>query len=199
MPRGSHRRCTGPISCPTSTPRYRHRSAWRYFPEHGRDMSTLLKNADAAMYQAKRDGRNQFSFFNPIRYERAAREVQLGIELVKAVQSDSPQFICEYQPQIEMASGRVVGLGGADPVESPGARHADARPFHRRGRSQRPVRADHSLGAERGLQPDQPLAARATGLRCPGRGQRRGTRDGLDRAADPGAQRARQARHRASD
>lgn len=80
------------------------------FPEHGRDMSTLLKNADAAMYQAKRDGRNQFSFFNPIRYERAAREVQLGIELVKAVQSEAPQFICEYQPQIEMASGRVVGL-----------------------------------------------------------------------------------------
>ncbi|MBC8118058.1 MAG: diguanylate cyclase, partial [Burkholderiaceae bacterium] len=80
------------------------------FPEHGRDMSTLLKNADAAMYQAKRDGRNQFSFFNPVRYERAAREVQLGIELVKAVQSESPQFICEYQPQVEMASGRVVGL-----------------------------------------------------------------------------------------
>jgi diguanylate cyclase (GGDEF)-like protein/PAS domain S-box-containing protein len=80
------------------------------FPEHGRDMSTLLKNADAAMYQAKRDGRNQFSFFNPIRYERAAREVQLGIELVKALQADCPQFICEYQPQIEMASGRVVGL-----------------------------------------------------------------------------------------
>ncbi len=80
------------------------------FPEHGRDMSTLLKNADAAMYQAKRDGRNQFSFFNPIRYERAAREVQLGIELVKALHSDCPQFICEYQPQIEMTSGRVVGL-----------------------------------------------------------------------------------------
>jgi diguanylate cyclase (GGDEF)-like protein/PAS domain S-box-containing protein len=80
------------------------------FPEHGRDMSTLLKNADAAMYQAKRDGRNQFSFFNPIRYERAAREVQLGIELVKALQADCPQFVCEYQPQIEMASGRVVGL-----------------------------------------------------------------------------------------
>ncbi len=80
------------------------------FPEHGRDMSTLLKNADAAMYQAKRDGRNQFSFFNPIRYERAAREVQLGIELVKALHSEAPQFICEYQPQVEMASGRVVGL-----------------------------------------------------------------------------------------
>src|SRR4029453_10570467 len=55
---------------------------------------------------------NQFSFFNPIRYERAAREVQLGIELVKAVQSENPQFICEYQPKIEMASGRVVGREG---------------------------------------------------------------------------------------
>ena len=80
------------------------------FPEHGREMGTLLKNADAAMYQAKRDGRNQFSFFNPIRHERAAREVQLGIQLLKAVQSDAAQFIVDYQPQVEMASGRVVGL-----------------------------------------------------------------------------------------
>jgi diguanylate cyclase (GGDEF)-like protein/PAS domain S-box-containing protein len=80
------------------------------FPEHGREMSTLLKNADAAMYQAKRDGRNQFSFFNPIRYERAAREVQLGIQLLKAVQAESAQFVVDYQPQVEMASGRVVGL-----------------------------------------------------------------------------------------
>jgi diguanylate cyclase (GGDEF)-like protein/PAS domain S-box-containing protein len=80
------------------------------FPEHGREISTLLKNADAAMYQAKRDGRNQFSFFNPIRAERAAREVQLGIQLLKALQGDAVQFIVEYQPQVEMASGRVVGL-----------------------------------------------------------------------------------------
>jgi diguanylate cyclase (GGDEF)-like protein/PAS domain S-box-containing protein len=80
------------------------------FPEHGREMSTLLKNADAAMYQAKRDGRNQFSFFNPIRAERAAREVQLGIQLLKAVQGDSPQFVVEYQPQVHMETGRVVGL-----------------------------------------------------------------------------------------
>jgi diguanylate cyclase (GGDEF)-like protein/PAS domain S-box-containing protein len=80
------------------------------FPEHGRDMSTLLKNADSAMYQAKRDGRNQFSFFNPIRYERAAREVQLGIQLLKAVQADNAQFVVDYQPQVEMATGRVVGL-----------------------------------------------------------------------------------------
>jgi len=80
------------------------------FPEHGREISTLLKNADAAMYQAKRDGRNQFSFFNPIRAERAALEVQLGIQLLKALQADVPQFVVEYQPQVEMATGRVIGL-----------------------------------------------------------------------------------------
>ena len=80
------------------------------FPEHGREMSTLLKNADAGMYQAKRDGRNQFSFFNPIRYETAAREVQLGIQMLKALQSEQPQFVLEYQPQVQMNSGRVVGL-----------------------------------------------------------------------------------------
>jgi diguanylate cyclase (GGDEF)-like protein/PAS domain S-box-containing protein len=80
------------------------------FPEHGREIGTLLKNADAAMYQAKRDGRNQVSFFNPIRYERAAREVRMGIELMKAVQEETAQFFIEYQPQVEIVSGRVIGL-----------------------------------------------------------------------------------------
>jgi diguanylate cyclase (GGDEF)-like protein len=80
------------------------------FPEHGREVGTLLKNADAAMYQAKRDGRNQVSFFNPIRYERAARDVRLGIELMKAMQAETAQFFIEYQPQVEIQSGKVVGL-----------------------------------------------------------------------------------------
>lgn len=80
------------------------------FPEHGRDMSTLLKNADAAMYRAKRDGGNRFSFFNPIRHERAVREAQLGIQLLKAVHTGSVQFVVEYQPQVAMSNGKVVGL-----------------------------------------------------------------------------------------
>jgi len=80
------------------------------FPEHGREASTLLKNANAAVKQAKVDGRNQVSFFNAIRYERDARELQLGIDLMKAIHSDAPQFVIEYQPIVEMAGGRVVGL-----------------------------------------------------------------------------------------
>jgi diguanylate cyclase (GGDEF)-like protein/PAS domain S-box-containing protein len=80
------------------------------FPEHGREASTLLKNANAAVSQAKDDGRNQVSFFNAIRHERDTREAQLGIELTKAIQSEAAQFVVEYQPQLEMASGRVMGL-----------------------------------------------------------------------------------------
>jgi len=80
------------------------------FPEHGREASTLLKNADAAMYQAKKDGGNQFSFFNPIRYERDTRDVQLGIELMKAIQSESVQFVVDYQPEVDMLDGRMIGL-----------------------------------------------------------------------------------------
>jgi diguanylate cyclase (GGDEF)-like protein len=80
------------------------------FPEHGREGSTLLKNANVALSQAKDDGRNQVSFFNAIRHERDTREAQLGLEMTKAVQSESAQFLVEYQPQVEMLSGRVVGL-----------------------------------------------------------------------------------------
>lgn len=80
------------------------------YPEHGRDASTLLKNADAAMYQAKQEGRNQFGFFNPIKYERGARQVRLGVQLHKALHTGQAQFFIEYQPQVEISSGKVVGL-----------------------------------------------------------------------------------------
>lgn len=80
------------------------------FPEHGRETGVLLKNADSAMYQAKRDGRNQVSFFNPVRHERAAREARVSLELMRAVQAETPQFFLEYQPQVEMHSRKVVGL-----------------------------------------------------------------------------------------
>ena len=78
------------------------------FPEHGTDPETLIKNADAAMYSAKDDGRNNFRFFtadmNAQVMERLALENGLRHALAKQ------EFFLEYQPQMDIVTGRIVGL-----------------------------------------------------------------------------------------
>lgn len=78
------------------------------FPDHGRDGETLIKNADAAMYCAKQNGPNKVQFFtddlNVLMVERLTLEhgLRLGLE--------RREFFLVYQPQVEIATGRVVGV-----------------------------------------------------------------------------------------
>ena len=78
------------------------------FPEHGTDGETLIKNADAAMYSAKNNGRNNFKFFtadmNAQVVERLALESSLRLAL------DKKQLFLVYQPQMDIATGRITGL-----------------------------------------------------------------------------------------
>ena len=78
------------------------------FPEHGADGETLIKNADAAMYSAKDHGRNSFRFFtddmNAQNVERLTLENGLRLAL------DKKEFFLLYQPQMDIASGRITGL-----------------------------------------------------------------------------------------
>jgi diguanylate cyclase (GGDEF)-like protein/PAS domain S-box-containing protein len=78
------------------------------FPEHGADCETLIKNADAAMYSAKADGRNHFRFFtedmNALAVERLTLESSLRSALAKE------EFFLMYQPQLDIATGRITGL-----------------------------------------------------------------------------------------
>jgi diguanylate cyclase (GGDEF)-like protein/PAS domain S-box-containing protein len=78
------------------------------FPEHGTDPETLMKNADAAMYSAKQNGRNNFRFFteeiNAQVVERLTLENSLRLAL------DRKELFLVYQPQVDMATGRIVGL-----------------------------------------------------------------------------------------
>jgi len=78
------------------------------FPDHGADVETLIKNADAAMYTAKDRGRNNFQFFtadmNSQAIERLALENGLRLALARN------EFFLEYQPQMEVATGRITGL-----------------------------------------------------------------------------------------
>src|ERR1700722_12812863 len=78
------------------------------FPEHGADADTLIKNADAAMYSAKANGRNNFRFFTE---EMNAQVVErLTLEKSLRLALDKKELFLMYQPQMDMATGKVVGL-----------------------------------------------------------------------------------------
>ena len=78
------------------------------FPEDGDNPDTLLRNADIAMYHAKRDGGARFSFFAPQMQETAARRLALGGALQRAI--GAGEFVMHYQPKISTRTGAICGF-----------------------------------------------------------------------------------------
>ncbi len=78
------------------------------YPADGRTAETLLKNADLAMYRAKAAGRDAYRFFAREMNLAARRAVTLERELRQALAAE--QFLVHYQPQMELASRRIVGI-----------------------------------------------------------------------------------------
>jgi diguanylate cyclase (GGDEF)-like protein len=73
----------------------------------GRDSAeVLLRNADAAMYQAKDRGRSRIEVYDAGLPERAARRLQIEGDLHRAL--DDAQFVLYWQPKVELATGRIV-------------------------------------------------------------------------------------------
>ena len=77
-------------------------------PRDSDDPGTLMKFADLAMYRAKEQGRNTFRFFAPSMNIKAARRLLQQEELASALDED--RFILHYQPKIDLASERVIGV-----------------------------------------------------------------------------------------
>ncbi len=78
------------------------------FPEHGGRVDDLIRNADAAMYQAKAGGRNTFRYYSAEMTDRAFERVQLEASLRSALERD--ELVLYYQPQFDIASRRVTGF-----------------------------------------------------------------------------------------
>ncbi|MEP7061529.1 MAG: EAL domain-containing protein [Betaproteobacteria bacterium] len=78
------------------------------YPSDGEDPTTLLRNADAAMYLAKEQGRNGFHFYTEAINARVTRRKEIESELRHAIAND--EFVLHYQPEVAAASGRIVGV-----------------------------------------------------------------------------------------
>ena len=76
------------------------------FPDDAADIDSLIRNADAAMYQAKENGRSSYQFFTREMNTRAYERLSLESSLRLAIQRN--EFSLHYQPQIDLRSGRIV-------------------------------------------------------------------------------------------
>ena len=77
-------------------------------PEDGARPSTLLKNADTAMYRAKERGRNCYEVYSTEMNEAAHRRLALEGDLHNAL--DVGQLRVVYQPQVDLTTGNIVGV-----------------------------------------------------------------------------------------
>jgi diguanylate cyclase (GGDEF)-like protein/PAS domain S-box-containing protein len=78
------------------------------FPEDGNDPETLLRNADSAMYRAKESGRNTYQLCTEDMKRRAHERLSLETRLRRAISGG--QLTLHYQPQIQLATGKVIGI-----------------------------------------------------------------------------------------
>ena len=78
------------------------------FPDDDTDPDQLLRNADIALYRAKANGRNTYSFFVEAMKRQIERRKDLEAELRRAIVGH--EFALHYQPQIRFADRKVVGM-----------------------------------------------------------------------------------------
>ncbi|GHA74865.1 putative bifunctional diguanylate cyclase/phosphodiesterase [Cognatilysobacter bugurensis] len=78
------------------------------YPDDAIDGESLLRQADAAMYAAKSDGKNRFAFFTPQMTHASRESLRLRHELRLALERD--EIRPHYQPRVSLPSGRVVGF-----------------------------------------------------------------------------------------
>jgi predicted signal transduction protein with EAL and GGDEF domain len=96
------------------------------YPSDGKDVNTLIKNADTAMYHAKNQGRNNFQFYAGYMNTTSSRRLTLDSALRKAL--EHAELTLYYQPLLDINSDKIIGtealirwrhpeLGAVSPTE----------------------------------------------------------------------------------
>ena len=78
------------------------------YPTDGAPADSLIEHADIAMYRAKKLGRNNFQFYTPAMNDEALERVRIESALRNALERN--EFVLHYQPQVDLASGKIVGM-----------------------------------------------------------------------------------------
>jgi len=78
------------------------------YPEDGETAGELLKNADIAMYHAKKLGRNNFQYYSSKLNEESAEKLKIEGRLRHALENDALEL--HYQPQVNLATGQISGV-----------------------------------------------------------------------------------------
>lgn len=78
------------------------------FPENGLDSDTLLRNADTAMYSAKKSGKNRYALFSEDMNSDLREHIEMESELKDAIRSNN-QLMLHYQPIVDLRTGELIG------------------------------------------------------------------------------------------
>jgi diguanylate cyclase (GGDEF)-like protein len=79
-----------------------------HYPDDGDDLQSLLKAADSAMYAAKKEGKHRYAFYQQRHTIEADQRLQMEQDLRLAVDNDEMEL--HYQPQVDLSSGRMMGV-----------------------------------------------------------------------------------------
>ncbi len=88
-----------------------------YYPKDAPNVIDLIRNADAALYHAKKSGGNLFSFYAPIMNEASVERLMTKSKLKRAFERD--ELLVHYQPKYNLETGEVFGAEALVRWESP--------------------------------------------------------------------------------